>query len=134
MPTSLAVHTSNTNIPGLLTTHWDVITGTWPSHCGRVVETTNSRVSAGLILTSFYGLDYDECSSSCRKQEKEKERVKTTFTNQNILEPIFDETPTSHGKGIDKVELHVDKASSHTSKSSDTYLAKKETGIKCIPF
>ena len=30
----------------------------------------------------------------------------------------------------------MDKASSHTSKSTATYLAKKEleTGIKCIPF
>ncbi|GFY18670.1 hypothetical protein TNCV_2398941 [Trichonephila clavipes] len=37
---------------------------------------------------------------------------------------------------IDKVELYVDQVSSHMSKSTATYLAKKEseTGIKCIPF
>ncbi|GFX51580.1 DDE-1 domain-containing protein [Trichonephila clavipes] len=41
------------------------------------------------------------------------------------------------GKDIDKVERHMaDKAFSHTSKSSATYLARKksETEIKCIPL
>ncbi|GFY20249.1 retrovirus-related Pol polyprotein from transposon 412 [Trichonephila clavipes] len=43
---------------------------------------------------------------------------------------------TSYGKNIDKIEIHVDKTSSNTPKSTTTYLAKKEskTGIKCIPF
>ncbi|GFX40857.1 uncharacterized protein TNCV_3760781 [Trichonephila clavipes] len=38
--------------------------------------------------------------------------------------------------GINKVDLHMYKASSHTSKSTATYLANKEseTGIKCIPL
>ncbi|GFT22514.1 uncharacterized protein TNCV_3274711 [Trichonephila clavipes] len=35
---------------------------------------------------------------------------------------------------IDKVERHTDKASSHTYKSTAAYLAKKETGKKCILF
>ncbi|GFS52094.1 hypothetical protein TNCV_1105051 [Trichonephila clavipes] len=47
---------------------------------------------------------------------------------QNILEPIFEEEiPTSYGKGIDKVELHTDKASGQTSKSTAAYLAEKES-------
>ncbi|GFX34187.1 uncharacterized protein TNCV_2893941 [Trichonephila clavipes] len=55
---------------------------------------------------------------------------------QNILESIFEEIPTLYGKDIDKVELHMDKASSHTSKSTAAYLAKKEseTEIKHILF
>ncbi|GFW80942.1 uncharacterized protein LOC103524116 [Trichonephila clavipes] len=58
-------------------------------------------------------------------------------TLQNILKSIFDEEiPALYGKDIDKVELLTNKASSHTSKSTAVYLAKKEpgTGIKCIPF
>ena len=41
-----------------------------------------------------------------------------------------------YGKGIDKVKFQMDKASSHTSKSTVAYLTKKksETGIKCILF
>ncbi|GFW80550.1 uncharacterized protein TNCV_2416521 [Trichonephila clavipes] len=41
-----------------------------------------------------------------------------------------------YGNDFDKVKLHMDKASSHTSKSTAAYLAKKEseTGIKCIRF
>ncbi|PRD20562.1 UNVERIFIED_CONTAM: Eml2 [Trichonephila clavipes] len=53
----------------------------------------------------------------------------------SVLEPIFEEEiPTLYGKNIDIV--HTKKASSHTSESTASYLAKKEseTGIKCIPF
>ncbi|GFV78836.1 uncharacterized protein TNCV_4079361 [Trichonephila clavipes] len=56
---------------------------------------------------------------------------------QIILEPTFEgEIPTLYGKAIDKFELHMDKTSSHTSKSTAACLGKKEseTGIKCIPF
>ncbi|GFU01904.1 uncharacterized protein TNCV_1523991 [Trichonephila clavipes] len=43
---------------------------------------------------------------------------------------------TLYRKDIEKVELHMDKASGHTTKSIAAYFAKKEseTGIKCIPF
>ncbi|GFW72300.1 hypothetical protein TNCV_703371 [Trichonephila clavipes] len=45
----------------------------------------------------------------------------------NILEPIFEEEiPTLYGKDIDKVEFHMDKASSQTYKSNADYLEKKE--------
>ncbi|GFV99550.1 uncharacterized protein TNCV_5079141 [Trichonephila clavipes] len=52
-------------------------------------------------------------------------------------EPNFEkEIPSLYGKDFDKVQLHMDRASSHTSKSTATYLAKKEseTGMKYIPF
>ncbi|GFU86669.1 hypothetical protein TNCV_2880891 [Trichonephila clavipes] len=46
---------------------------------------------------------------------------------QNMSEPIFEEEiPTSYGKDIDKVDLHIDKASSHMFGSTATCLAKKE--------
>ncbi|GFU56833.1 transposable element Tc1 transposase [Trichonephila clavipes] len=49
-------------------------------------------------------------------------------TAQNILESIFEEElSTLHRKEIHKVEFHVDKVSSHTSKLFPTYLAKKES-------
>ncbi|GFX89214.1 uncharacterized protein TNCV_1339131 [Trichonephila clavipes] len=56
---------------------------------------------------------------------------------ENTLKPIFEEEiPATYEKDNDKVEFHMDKACSNTSKSTATYLAKKEseTGIKCIPF
>ncbi|GFS65560.1 uncharacterized protein TNCV_2469421 [Trichonephila clavipes] len=59
------------------------------------------------------------------------------ISQQNILEPIFEEeTPALYSKGIIKVELHMDKATSHMSHSTAAYLAKKEskTGIKYIPL
>ncbi|GFW88168.1 uncharacterized protein TNCV_3500571 [Trichonephila clavipes] len=66
-----------------------------------------------------------------------KTKINSRYYQQNILEPIFEEEiPTLYGKDIDKVELHMDKASSHTSKSNADYLTKKEseTIINCIPF
>ncbi|PRD18428.1 UNVERIFIED_CONTAM: hypothetical protein NCL1_60596 [Trichonephila clavipes] len=41
-----------------------------------------------------------------------------------------------YGKDIDKVELHMDKSSSHLCKLAATYLTNEEseTGIKCILF
>ncbi|GFT97687.1 hypothetical protein TNCV_275321 [Trichonephila clavipes] len=56
---------------------------------------------------------------------------------QSILEPIFEEEILPlYGKDIDKVELRMNKVSSHTSKLTAAYLPKKEPeiGIKCIPF
>ncbi|GFT97619.1 RNase H domain-containing protein [Trichonephila clavipes] len=64
-------------------------------------------------------------------------RINSLSYQQNILKPIFDkEIPTLHRKDIDKVELHIDKASSNTSKSTTAKIAKKhsETGIKCTSF
>ncbi|GFU67689.1 hypothetical protein TNCV_4327431 [Trichonephila clavipes] len=57
-------------------------------------------------------------------------------SKKNILELIFEEEiPALNGNIIDKVELHMDRASNHMSKSTTAYLAKKEseTGIN-IPF
>ncbi|GFW01247.1 transposable element Tcb2 transposase [Trichonephila clavipes] len=56
---------------------------------------------------------------------------------QNILEPIFEEEiPTLFGYEayIDKVELHMNKASSHTSKSTAACLGKKESETETILF
>ncbi|PRD20506.1 UNVERIFIED_CONTAM: hypothetical protein NCL1_54413 [Trichonephila clavipes] len=83
-----------------------------------------------------------ERKRNCRKlYEKQLATGKWKFgvtldEEWNILESIFEEIPTLYGKDIDKVELHMDKASSHTSKSTAAYLAKKEseTEIKHILF
>ena len=55
----------------------------------------------------------------------------------NVSEPLLEEgIPALCGKDIDTLELHMNKASSHTSKSTSSYLAKENslTRIKCIPF
>ncbi|GFX06191.1 transposable element Tcb1 transposase [Trichonephila clavipes] len=56
---------------------------------------------------------------------------------QQLLDNVVQkEIPTLYGKDIDKVELHMDKTSSHPSKSTAAHLAKKESKpeIKCIPL
>ncbi|GFX08855.1 transposase [Trichonephila clavipes] len=71
------------------------------------------------------------------KKVSSKAEINSLYYQHNILEPIFEEQILPlYGKDIDKVELHMDKVSSHTSKSTAAYLPKKESeiGIKCIPF
>ncbi|GFU05411.1 hypothetical protein TNCV_3290641 [Trichonephila clavipes] len=54
-----------------------------------------------------------------------KAKINSLYYHQNILEPIFEEEiPTLYRKDIGKVELDMDKASNHTSKSTAAYLAK----------
>ncbi|GFV59434.1 hypothetical protein TNCV_3172741 [Trichonephila clavipes] len=60
-----------------------------------------------------------------------KAKINSLYYQQHILEPISEEEiPTLCRKDIDKVELQMNKASSHTSNAA--YLGKKEseTGIK----
>ncbi|GFX68998.1 hypothetical protein TNCV_683571 [Trichonephila clavipes] len=66
-----------------------------------------------------------------------KAKINSFLYQQNILEPIFEEKFLScMKKDVNKVELHMDKASNHACESTAAYLAKKEseTEIKCIPF
>ncbi|GFY03085.1 transposase [Trichonephila clavipes] len=64
-----------------------------------------------------------------------KAKTNLLYYQQNILEPIFEEEiPVLYRNDIDKVELHMDKASFHKLMSTVIYLTKKETEIKCIPF
>ncbi|GFX74248.1 hypothetical protein TNCV_838021, partial [Trichonephila clavipes] len=74
------------------------------------------------------------CSSLELMSNNESE---CTIPIRKILESIFEEEiPALYGKDIDTFELYVDKASSHTSKSTFAYLSKKEseTRIKCSPL
>lgn len=48
------------------------------------------------------------------------------YGDELFLKPIFDEIPP-YIKKMNKVKLHIDKASSHSFKSSATYLAEKES-------
>ncbi|GFU42400.1 hypothetical protein TNCV_4555391 [Trichonephila clavipes] len=66
-----------------------------------------------------------------KSQVKPKLIPSTILTN--ILKLIFDEEiPVLCEKNIDKVDLHMDKASNHMSKLTAAYLAMKESeaGIK----
>ncbi|GFV53070.1 uncharacterized protein TNCV_4644291 [Trichonephila clavipes] len=86
-----------------------------------------------MIVTGF-------CYNGKLKIRKVSSKAKSNSVcyQQNILEPIFtEEIPVLYGKDIDKAELLMDKAPSHTSESKAAYLEKKkksETGVKCIPF
>ncbi|GFV84125.1 uncharacterized protein TNCV_3037871 [Trichonephila clavipes] len=72
-----------------------------------------------------------------KKTVSSKAKINLLYHQQNILEPIFEEEiPTVYGKDVNKVELLMDKVSSHTSNSTTIYLEKKEpeTEINLIPF
>lgn len=43
----------------------------------------------------------------------------------NVISPIFEQIPALYRKDTDKVELHMDKASSHMSKSMVAPFVKK---------
>jgi hypothetical protein len=71
-----------------------------------------------------------------RKIEKNA-KINSKYFQDKILTPIFEkDIPSLYPMDLDKVELHQDKASSHTSKSTALFLEKmrNETGIKAIPF
>ncbi|GFT66393.1 transposase [Trichonephila clavipes] len=55
------------------------------------------------------------------KKVSSKAKINSLYFHQNILEPIFEEISTLYGKDIDKVELHMDKDSSGTSRSTAAY-------------
>ncbi|GFX29061.1 uncharacterized protein TNCV_3031031 [Trichonephila clavipes] len=61
------------------------------------------------------------------KKVSSKAKINLLYYKKNILEPFFEEEiPALYGNDIDKFELHMDKASSHTSKSTAACLAKKK--------
>ena len=68
---------------------------------------------------------------------KKNIKINSKYYQEHILSPIFlDEIPSLYPQGHQSVELHQDKASSHTSKSTVNFLKEMEqkTLIKTIPF
>ena len=66
-----------------------------------------------------------------------KAKINSVYFQTNIMEPIFrEDVPFLYGNEASKVLIHMDKASSHTSKSSRAYYQKmeNETKIRVIPF
>ena len=66
-----------------------------------------------------------------------KIKINSKVYQEDILEPIYTkDIPNIYGNDKNKVFVHMDKASSHTSKSTVNYLKMKqiETGISFIPF
>jgi hypothetical protein len=64
-------------------------------------------------------------------------KINSTYYQTNVLAPLFtQEIPNLYGVEKNKVWLHQDKASSHTSKTTRKYLREMEetTGIRSIPF
>ncbi len=63
------------------------------------------------------------------KKISSKDKINSVCYQQNILQTIFEtkEITDLYGKDIYKVEIHMIKASSHTSKSSAAYLRKTPT-------
>jgi hypothetical protein len=66
-----------------------------------------------------------------------KAKVNSVYYQENVLTPIMrDEIPAMYGNETKNVWLHQDKASSHTSKSTATFVTKMTaaTGVNVIPF
>lgn len=66
-----------------------------------------------------------------------KAKINAQYFQTNVLEPIYNsDIPRLYGNQASKVLIHMDKASSHTARSSVAYYERKfeETGIKVIPF
>ena len=71
------------------------------------------------------------------KRIEKNAKINSIYYQEKILTPIFkEEIPSLYPFDLYKVELHQDKASSQTSKSTAIFLEKMriETGIKTIPF
>ena len=64
-------------------------------------------------------------------------KINATYYQEHILTPIFmNDIPLLYPFDFQNVEIHQDKASSHTAHSTCTFLEEmeQETGIKSIPF
>lgn len=71
------------------------------------------------------------------KRVEGKAKINAQYYQTNIMEPLYnDEIPRLYGTNTRKVWIHMDKASSHTARSSLAYYQQKanETGINIIPF
>lgn len=79
------------------------------------------------------------CSRGQLKISRVGTRVKinATYFQEEVMKPIFEEEiPRVYGRDSLKVFIHMDKASSHTAKSSMAYYRRMEaeTRIKVIAF
>lgn len=66
-----------------------------------------------------------------------KAKINSEYFQNNIMKPIYcEDIPFLYGHESTKVLIHMDKASSHTSKSSRAWyeIMKNETKIQVIPF
>ena len=64
-------------------------------------------------------------------------KVNTAYFQENVMDPLYDaHIPHLYGDETTNVWIHMDKASSHTARSSQSFYARKaeETGIRVIPF
>lgn len=64
-------------------------------------------------------------------------KINSAFYQQHILTPIYTEDlPRLYGNAVNQVRVHMDKASSHTSRSTQRFLQQMatDTGIQAIPF
>lgn len=66
-----------------------------------------------------------------------KAKINSAYYQTNVLQPIYDhDIPRLYGADAQRVRIHQDKASSHTSASTRQFLQRmeQETGIHAIPF
>lgn len=66
-----------------------------------------------------------------------KTKVNSAYFQQYVMDPLYDQhIPRLYGNDSSNVVIHMDKASSHTSRSSCQYYdrKKRECGIGVIPF
>jgi len=97
------------------------------------VQQCKERFSKGFMVVAGF------CSKGKLKIRKVESNVKinSDYYQRAILQPIFDEEiPNLYGDDTNKVWIHQDQASSHTSKSTVNFLRMKcnQTGISAIPY
>jgi hypothetical protein len=71
------------------------------------------------------------------RRVKKNCKINSQYYQEEILRPIYEqEIPAMYGNDANMVRIHMDKASSHTSRSSLAFYREMEeaTGIQAIPF
>ncbi|KMQ81781.1 transposase, partial [Lasius niger] len=89
--------------------------------------------SKGFIIIAGYSYDGKLIIRRVHKNAK----VNPAYYQTEVLTPIFrTEVPALYGRDKNRVWVHQDKASSHTSRSTLAFLEnmEQETGVHVIPF
>ena len=104
-------------------------------HKGRsnFIQENKEKFSKGFMVVAGY------CARGKLKIHRVGKNVKVNavYFQEKVMDPIFDQDiPRLYGDDSSKVWIHMDKASSHTARSSLRYYSRKsnETGLHVIPF
>lgn len=97
------------------------------------IRENKEKFSKGFMVVAGY------CARGQLKIHRVAKNVKinAAYYQKNVMDPIFhEEIPRLYSEDTPNVWIHMDKASSHTARSSQDYYHRKavETGVNVIPF